>query len=311
MLGSIRYDVFISAYNRSERVQVLWNSVGSGFRVWLLHAEYDLDTDVGTPSDLKVLGDSEAGEMDFWRALLESPQFSELDRDSSIGIDITGLMRPHVVALPLAFALFGFTNVHVLYSDPSSYIAGTGTTFSIGPVASVSPINGFEGVHVSSLRQKDLLVIGGGYDDALMSAVAEAKRAAEHAVLVGLPSLQPHMYQESVLSIYRASESINNYSRRDHLFSPASDPFATAMVVSEFVASRLAQSKVNVYLCPIGPKPQALGFSIFYLNEAVGRSVSIIFPYSSHYSSETSTGLARTWVYDLELATLDLSEFKV
>ncbi|WP_445169280.1 hypothetical protein ACTXG7_08140 [Mycolicibacterium sp. Dal123E01] len=223
--------------------------------------------------------------------------------------DITGLMRPHVIALPLALALHKFAKATAIYTDPSNYSSGTGTKFTLGPIKGVSPVNGFEGAHNTSVGQEDLLVIGAGYDDKLIRSVAESKKSAEQVVLVGLPSLQPHMYQESLLRLHRVSEFINNYSRHAHLFSPASDPFMTAQVVSDYLHKKPNRDSVNVYLCPTGPKTQALGFAWYFLCEAIGEATSIIFPYSNLYSRETSTGVGRVRTFELELECVELSKY--
>lgn len=287
----------------------MWNNVKADIRILINHSEYGFIDGEVPSADHMHTGRTGEGEIDFWLRLMSSAGASEWSSATSIAVDVTGLMRPNVIALPLAFALAGFDSLTALYSDPSAYTSGVGTTFSMGSVSSVAPVNGFEGVHNSALDEQDLLIIGGGYDDRLIGAVAESKRAAEHAVLVGLPSLQPHMYQESLLKLHRASEFINNYSRRNHLFAPANDPFMTADVIADYIGEQIDSGRANVYLSPIGPKTQALGFSWYYLCEAVGGPVSIIFPYSPRYSRDTSTGIGRTWIFDLELGCLDLSNY--
>lgn len=310
-LSELRYDVLVSAYNRSERVKAVWSSVQADTRIWINHAEYKLGTDELPSSDLVVEAKEGEGELELWLRLLDCSVMSKLPKDASIAIDITGLMRPHVVTMPLAFALRGFQSLIAIYSDPSAYVSGIGTEFSLGPVLNVAPVNGFEGQHSTSLSHRDLLIIGAGYDDQLISAVAEAKRAAEHVVLVGLPSLQPHMYQESLLKLHSASEFINNYSRREHLFAPANDPFVTAGVLSDYLAARIDRSELNVYLSPTGPKTQVLGFSWYFLCEALASTASLIFPYSAGYSQETSTGISRIREFKLELDCIQLASFGI
>ena len=306
-LSQLSYDVFISAYNRSERVKTVWESVNARKRIWINHAEYAIPAAELPDCDLVVETQEGEGEIELWLRFLNSSEMTGLPTDARIAVDITGLLRPHVVTMPLAFALNGFNHLIALYSDPSAYVSGIGTKFSLGPVLNVAPVNGFEGQHSTSFSQKDLLIIGAGYDDQLISAVAEAKRAAEHVVLVGLPSLQPHMYQESLLKLHMASESINNYSRREHLFAPANDPFVTAGVLSEYLEARPDRSQLNIYLSPTGPKTQVLGFSWYFLCEALGSPASLIFPYSAGYSQETSTGISRVRAFDLELGCVDLA----
>ena len=222
-LDRLRFDVLISGYNSSPRVNELWARVSATHRIWIDHVEYGFSKGEIPDADALHDGLDGEGEIDFWLRLIRGINLTRAPKDSSIAVDITGIMRQHVMAMPLAFALAGFDKITALYSDPDTYAGGIKTRFSIGSVLNVAPVNGFEGVHGTSLDEQDLLIIGGGYDNRLISAVAESKRAAEHAVLVGLPSLQPHMYQESLLKLHEASEFINNYSRRTHLFAPAND----------------------------------------------------------------------------------------
>jgi len=309
-LAGLKFDVLISAYNESERVNKLWTSVQADVRIWINHEEYGFD-DNELPSAHHIhSGLVGEGEIQFWSDLFSSSVLSEVSRDVRLAIDITGLMRPHVLALPLALALHRFSNACALYSDPSGYSGGSGAVFSKGPVLRVSAVNGFEGIHDTSTENRDVLILGAGYDDELITAVAESKRAAEQIVLVGLPSLQPHMYQESLLRLHRASESINNYSRRDHIYAPASDPFTTAGVISEHITHlRSINSDLNVYLSPVGPKTQVLGISWYYLCEAVNTSTSVIFPYAESYERETSKGIGRTRIFDLEIDLFRIDDY--
>jgi hypothetical protein len=199
----------------------------------------------------------------------------------------------------------GFSRATLLYSDPVSYVSGQATTFTKGPVERVAVVPGFVGTHRAAMDARDCLIIGAGYDHDLVKAAAESKRNADHYLLVGMPGLQPHMYRESVYRVSHAKESINDFSAGSLLFAPANNPFMTAQVLSDHIASiRHRRSIDNVYLCPVGPKTQVLGFAWYYLCEAVGAPTSLIFPYAQRYSRETSTGLAAVHSFLLELDAL-------
>ncbi|MGV9795182.1 hypothetical protein [Gordonia sp. NPDC003422] len=309
-ISDMEFDVFVSALNQSERVRDVWDGVTSIRRVGIVHHEYGFEGHSVPNADL-LITNPEVDELSFWFQVFETVapdgDFSGL----RVAVDITGLMRHYVVALPLAAAIRGIVCLSIVYSDPSAYVQGDRTEFSRGKVIMIRPVSGFEGSHQSGLGSSDVLVIGGGYDHVLISAVAENKRAAEHVVVVGMPSLQPHMYQENLLRLSLAKESIRGYSRLQHLLAPASDPFATAGVLASFAEERFGSggSEVNLYLSPLGPKTQVLGFAWFYLCDRFRESVSIILPTSGGYSAETSTGLGRTWVFDLELKCVDVSEY--
>jgi hypothetical protein len=219
--------------------------------------------------------------------------------------DITGMMRPHLLTLLLLLSYRGVKEATFLYSDPVSYSAGHKTTFSKGAITGVRQVQGFEGNHLRGAEE--ILLIGSGYDDELIRSVAEAKRSAKKYQLFGLPSLQPHMYQENRLRAARASESLDTMARSRLIYAPANDPFATAEEVSAlFRRLEPSHDGRNFYLSPLGTKPQTLGFGLFYLCEVRDqqRPFSLIYPFRAGYESETSSGLARTWIYEIPLGLL-------
>jgi len=57
----------------------------------------------------------------------------------------------------------------------------------------------------------------------------------------------------------------------------------------------------HVYLSPVGPKSQVLGFAWYYWCEGVVEGASVLFPYSRSYSRETSRGVAAIHGFVLEL----------
>ena len=91
----------------------------------------------------------------------------------------------------------------------------------------------------------------------------------------------------------------------DRFFAPANDPFITAATLSEIVRLRERHGPItNLYLSPLATKPQALGFALYYLAECVGKNASILFPISTRYERETSTGLSRVWKYTVQYPLL-------
>ncbi len=297
-LGERSFDVFLSAYNKSDRVNAVFDAVSASEKHWILHREYEFDE-----SDLPVgscwhVSPSESV-IDMWERCFEDLDISPAKR---LAVDITGMMRPHLLLLPLMLQRAGFELATVLYSDPVSYVSGQATMFTKSPVEEVRVVPGYAGIHHTGIEARDCLVIGAGYDHELVKAVAEAKRNADHYVLVGMPGLQPHMYQESVYRIAQAKESINDFRARTLLYAPANNPFMTAQVLSDHIARLRANGDIdNVYLAPVGPKSQVLGFAWYYLCEARGEATSVIFPYAQEYSRETSVGLGTVHEYLLEL----------
>jgi hypothetical protein len=297
-LGS--WDVFISAFNNSERVRKVFDAVQATRKIWVLHPEYDFSANSHPAGEVRLLASRD--EAEFWAQLFAEVECHLWPPTTRICVDSTGFMRPHLMLLPRLLRDMGFNRLDVLYSDPLAYEQGDKTPFTKGAVTEVRQVRGFEGVHEPDAGDRDLLVIGAGYDDELIRRVAENKRAARKIEMFGLPSLQPHMYEENRLRAAKAEEAVGPLPQHAVLFAPANDPFATAQELHD----RLAEERVrrgigNLYLSPLATKAQAVGFALYYLTECAGTAASILFPFAEYYSQETSVGLARVWHYALEL----------
>ena len=298
---SFSCDLFISAFNPSERVSSVWAKVRATEKHWLIHNEYGYSA-TELPTGL-TFTDTSANEADFVLAYLDwvNSRGAVLER-CSICVDITGFMRPHLLFLVSEFERRGVKRFDALYSEPVRYLDREETVFAVGAVSVVRQVASFEGV-ASRDSSNDLLIIGAGYDHQLISEVAEHKERAAKIQLFGLPSLRADMYQENVLRAYRAEESLGEAqdAASTKYFAPANDPFVTASILSEIVRRRDGIKKItNLYLSPLATKPQALGFALFYIGECRRRAASMLFPYSPRYSKETSVGLMRCWRYEVE-----------
>lgn len=288
------WDVFVSAYNRSARVRTVFERVRARRKIWVVQQEYGLGrVDIPVNAFLAETRD----EAEFWHRF---ETFAGPDWTSgSICIDITGFMRPQLVFLVVWLLGVKKTSFDALYTDPTHYAERENTVFSKGPVVGVRQVGGCEGVHRPDVTA-DCLLIGMGYDDELVRRVAESKDDARKIQMYGLPSLEPDMYQESVLRSFRASEALGQWSR-ERCFAPANDPFATANVLQARVRREEEGSGLtNLYLSPLGTKPQTLGFAIYFATERRHTASSIILPFTEGYEAETSKGIARTWVYSVE-----------
>ena len=294
---SVDWSLFLSAFNHSERVLSVFDQCDADRRFWLAHREYRFE-----PADLPdgCICPSGTDEAEFWHETVDAlgaPDFT----NETFCIDVTGFMRPHLAFVVAWLFANGVDRFYVLYSDPVHYTKQERTPFSKGPVVRVRQVTGFEGVHETANTENDLVVIGAGYDDELIRRVAEDKANARKVQMFGLPSLEPDMYQESVIRADKAAEAVGGMPDRQLLFAPANDPFVTAQVLSEFVAGEERRQPIsNLYLSSLGTKPQALGFSLFYLTERRNSPTSLIFPYAESYEQETAQGLARSWLYTVE-----------
>ena len=294
-LGALpSWDVFLSAYNSSERTKRVFEAVTARRKEWLVHPDYEFSRE-DLPVAETVHRLESRDEAEFWREYFGHGVLADVGRDASICVDISGFMRPHLMLFPKLLRAEGFKRLDVVYSSPVAYLFDEATRFTKGAVTDVRQVRGFEGTHSPDGGEKDLLIIGSGYEDELIRQVAEDKGRAKKMQLFGLPGLQPHMYEESRLCATKAAESMGGLPNQSSLFGPANDPFMTAQVLHDVVAQR-RQSVANLYLSPLASKAQALGFSLYYLCECVGASVSIIFPYTEYYSRKTSVGLGATVV---------------
>lgn len=293
------WDLFVSAYNSSERVNLTFDNVDATHKDWIIHLEYGY-SESDYPTNGYVFVSDQRNEGDYIREYFDGVVARGVDLPKSrICVDMTGFMRPHLMFLVRYLEFIGVKKFEMLYSEPRQYSAKELTTFSDGAVEAVRQVAGFEG-NVSADTSRDLLIIGAGYDDKLISEVAEDKDKAEKLKLLGLPSLSADMYQESVYRSSRAADAVGEHKSIE-FFAPANDPFVTATVLSEICSMRSREAPItNLYLSPLATKPQAVGFALFYIGECQSQNASIIFPISASYSKETSGGISRVWKYTLE-----------
>lgn len=296
------YDLFISAFNLGERIKVVFDQVSAATKIWLIHEEYELGAE-DLPAGEKFVQAS-TDESTYCRALIDGLiAEGRLDPSATrLCIDITGILRPHLMFLVLYLKRLGFRRIDLIYAEPKHYALKEKTPFSTGSIYDVRPVRGFEG-SPSARGSDDFLVIGMGYDDRLLGAVAESKDKADKHQIFGLPSLRADMYQESVLRSRKAADELGdpNFSEYHRSFAPANDPFGTASVLREVVERRLASAPdTSIMLCPLGTKAQALGFAIYYIFDCGPIGARVLFPFSKGYSAKTGTDLARAWLYRVE-----------
>jgi hypothetical protein len=293
-----RFDVFISAFNSSDRVNGVFDGVSAARKIWLVHPEYQY-LPVDLPIGYELVQPDSTDEVIQVNALLG--QLGDL-KGKSICIDITGFMRHVLVFLAAKLEHLGVEEFTAVYSEPQAYLKQEHTRFSTTTSGVVRPVRGLGPSTTGSA--KEFLILGVGYDDKLISEVSNNKDGSIVFPLFSFPSLSPDMYQQSAI---RAAASGEVALRSDWVgnrrFAPANDPFSTAGAISTIVAEIDRKSKANnIYLSPLSTKVQALGFAIYWLLEGKARSaVSIIFPECLTYSRETSVGLKRLWTYTVEL----------
>ncbi|MFV5192870.1 hypothetical protein ACMXYY_12115, partial [Acinetobacter courvalinii] len=186
----------------------------------------------------------------------------------------------------------------MLYSEPQHYRSKEETEFASDDVSEVRQVSGFEGDHIDS--DKDILIVGLGYDHHLISHVIENKSSAQLLQLHSLPSLSADMYQESLLRLNRVSSSYTSSIPNNQIYCTANDPFLVATLLCETIDRITSSDQAdNIYLCPLATKPQAIGFGLYCLKSSSQTPTSIIFPSTSKYDRETSKGIGRIWTYPI------------
>ena len=287
------WDLFLSAFNSSERVSSVYRRVTAGRKDWLVFPEYEYRKSEWPKG--RCFTQPAGNESEFIQNFFSSVPL-DLGR-ASICIDITGFIRPHLIFLTKFLFSVGVKRFDVLYSEPVSYRKKELTQFSCGGAGEVRQVAGYEGVH-STHTSHDLLIIGSGYDSDLIVRVANHKESAKKIQVLGLPSLRADFYQQNELRAALAEEAVGEAPVH---FASASDPFSTAALLREIVRVNSRQNPItNLYLAPLGTKVQVLGFCLFYLFERENTACSIIFPFAPRYDRETTVGLSRVWKYTVE-----------
>ena len=291
----LKFDLLISAYNESRRVLNVFDRVPARERIWALHPEYDYMAHE-LPHDDRIVKPTSEREATFVRELLD-----ELALTSSVQmcIDITGFMGHTLLVLLRTLVLRVQGSFWLIYSDPVQYAEDENTTFSTA-IREVRQVDGYQGSHDPSRTGDDHMILGTGYDSSAMRAVNEHKRHAWRTDMLGLPSLQPAMYQENVLSVSELSSIPGQTRRVSPIFAAANDPFGTAQALHKEVEARGSLGGRNLYLSPTGTKAQVTGFGLYYLAECTDQPVSIVMPFPVKYERETSQGHARSWLYEID-----------
>ncbi len=309
---SKKYDLFLSAYNDSERVKTVFTEIDSILKHWIVFPQYLYE-----PSELPTIVDSGEALFTFDPALNEGQIIRDYLKQSSIDftniknicIDITGFIRPHLIFLIRYFSVIDVKSIDFIYTDPVKYIKKEQTDFS-SEYTDVRQIDGCQGIHNPDTNN-DYLIIGAGYDNLRITDVSKSKANSKKVQLFGFPSLQPDMYQENILKAYISEEATSNGRESfidpdSTIFAPANDPFVTANIIKQFVTKEnKRKAMTNLYFCPLSTKAQTLGMALYFVTNCLEENVSIIFPICKQYSRETTEGIAKIWKY-----TVDFSQLK-
>jgi hypothetical protein len=294
-LSEFKWDVFLSAFNKSERVRLISGKVNATNKVEVVHHEYRI-----FPEEFPAGAFfSDASDEDEFILQMVESRLCKVDLSSAkVCVDITGFLRPHLMFLLRLLVVRGVRAITAIYAEPAKYSKLDDTLFGTSEVHSVRQVKGFEGSS-ARLSRNDLLIIASGFEERLVAEVAEDKDQARKILVLGLPSLKADMYQQSVIRSRKARDALGDGVTE--VFAPAADPFATASLLSGLVEKeRQGRGVDSLYLSPIATKPSALGFCLYFMRECGGSAASIVYPFSRVYSTESSDGIGRIWMYDLE-----------
>ena len=294
-----RYDLFISAFNLSDRVGKVFSEIKAERKVWFIQQEYKfspIELPVGNPI-------SQA------HSISETNQINKLLSDigdmngKKICIDITGFMRHTLSFLTAKLKNLGIQEFTALYSEPLFYKKQENTTFTNETSGTVRAIHGMSGS--TNHNGQDYLLMAVGYDNKLINEVINYKDGSKIYPIFAFPSLSADMFQQSAIRTAKSGDVALDPKNwiANRCFAPANDPFSTASTISKIVnAIDRQHQKANIYLSPLSTKVQTLGISLYWLLEGDNRgAVSIILPECVSYASETSEGLKRIWSYTIEL----------
>ena len=292
------HDIFVSAFNSSERVLKVFARIPATEKIWLIHPEY-MYRPAEYPTEGTVVAPLLSNEMDQVNSLIQS--LGDLNK-RSLCIDITGFMRHVLLFLIPKLASKNVAKITVIYSEPDSYSNQEATEFSTRTTGIVRTIHGMR--QTNNEHASDALILGVGFDHKLISEVLNSKDQFVVYPILGFPSLSPDMFQQSAVRSARSgAPALDADWITNRNFAPANNPFATATVISSIV-NKLDMARVapNVYLSPLSTKVQTLGFALYWILEGRYRGgVSMYLPECETYARETSTGLKRVWSYEIEL----------
>lgn len=286
------YDLFLSAYDECDRTKIPYNKVRAKKKLWLLFPQYQYNGE--KPQEEYYICDGKR-ESEYFYNFFREFDIEEL-RKMSICVDSTGFLRPHLIYLIAYLSFNGLKKLDVLYTEPGRYSNAEETDFSWN-IEIVRTVDGCVSHPIIAEEMNDVLIVCSGYDEKLFAKVASYKSNCKHKYhIIGFPSLQLDMYQESMLKFYSIQESVGKSIRK---FAPAFDPFVTAQTIDEILQG--IPNATNIYLSPLSTKPQTLGMLLYFLYKKREEAVSILFPFSMKYTSGHSEGVKRTWRYTVEL----------
>lgn len=290
------YDLFISGFDHCQRTKEIFSEIKAMEKLWLIFPHYK---DINEPdyNNQNFYVNSSYDEDVYFENFLQT---YNIEPASKLCIDITGFIRPHLVYFIKLLYISGIKKIDFVYSEPLHYKNAENTNFTRDLSNNVSEVKWCSAEYNNPDTQNDILIITPGYDDQLVQKVRqEYVRVKNTFYIIGFPSLQLDMYQESILKLHKIVGNKEDDLTTRFDYAPAVDPFVTAQIIHDIIEKK--GNTTNIYLCPISTKPQTLGIVLYYLTHYKEKPISIIFPYSNDYNINTAIGKKRVWRYTFEL----------
>lgn len=292
LTNSPDYDIFLSAFDNCNRTKEIFNKVKSAQKKWFIFPQYKGISSLPSENAYNNQSFAESG---YFEQFIQEFEVNNY-QTKKICVDITGFIRPHLIYLLKFLSCSNVSQVDLLYTEPNQYKSADETKFS-GYIDGIQDVEGCSSINNNPNTDNDLLIICAGYDDDLIAKIAQNKdHCQKKYYILGFPSLQPDMYQESILKMENAKQSTGEFKKIK--FAPAFDPFVTAQIINEIIEEN--PNSTNIYLSPLSTKPQTVGMALFYITNYEKLPISIVFPYSKTYTSKHAEGIKRTWKYTLE-----------
>lgn len=294
-------DIFISAFNESERVGKVYNKIVAKNKFWFIQPEYHFSDELVSSLN-NIICTNYFDESQQVKDIIN--RLGKELKNKIIYIDCTGFMRHTLVFLIIKLGVMGLKKINIIYSEPISYIDNDNTKFS----ELCREVRAIKGTNFTKAGKKESTIMSIGYDSELMSQMLNAFEGVVFYPLFSFPSLSADMFQQSIIKSSNIQFSnIKNLSNNNNRnFAPAHDPFSTAKVISGLVKKIKKQHITNIYLSPLSTKAQVIGHTYFWWKEHeelkdLGVNVNITLPIPCSYQSKTSRGVGRIWNYTLEM----------
>jgi hypothetical protein len=123
----LEWDLFLSAFNSSDRVQAVFTKARATTKHWFISPEYQYAPSE-LPSDAQCFVSAGSDEAAIVGAYFDKAAIDF--QNTRLCIDTTGFMRPHLLAILKYLKHNGVRRFDALYSEPEQYVKKENTKFS-------------------------------------------------------------------------------------------------------------------------------------------------------------------------------------